>query len=69
MKRNLVILILMSSLSLSVYAKCNTKKGKHIEVCDNKKTIEYSFGKIGAKPELLINGMESVEVKVIALIG
>jgi len=78
MKRSLVILILMYSLSLSVYAKCgnnqtvfscDTKKGKHIEVCDNKKTIEYSFGKIGAKPELLINGMESVEVKVIALIS
>lgn len=64
MKRSLVMLLLMSSLSLSVYAKCgnnqtvfscDTKKGKHIEVCDNKKTIEYSFGKIGAKPELLIN--------------
>lgn len=33
---------------------CTTKKGKIIEVCDKKKTIQYSFGKAN-KPDILIN--------------
>lgn len=34
---------------------CVTKKGKQIEVCDKKSTIEYSFGKLKSKPEIVIN--------------
>lgn len=35
---------------------CNTKKAnKRIEVCDAGKTISYSFGKKGQKPELAIS--------------
>lgn len=34
---------------------CTTKKGKQVEVCDRKKTIEYSFGKINQKPEMALN--------------
>ena len=57
-------LLLLTILSTHSYASCNkgatifsctTKKGKQIEVCDNKTTIEYSFGKLNSKPELLIN--------------
>lgn len=34
---------------------CNTQKGnKQLEVCDAGKTISYSFGKKGQKPELAI---------------
>jgi hypothetical protein len=33
---------------------CNTTKGKRIEVCDAGKTISYSFGKRGAKPEIAL---------------
>lgn len=33
---------------------CTTTKQKVIEVCDAGKTIEYSFGKAGAKPELAL---------------
>jgi hypothetical protein len=33
---------------------CNTTKGKRIEVCDAGKTIGYSFGKRGAKPEIAL---------------
>ncbi len=35
---------------------CNTQKAnKQIEVCDTGKTISYSFGKKGQKPELAIS--------------
>lgn len=33
---------------------CMTAKGKHIEVCDAKKTITYSFGKPQEKPEIVV---------------
>jgi hypothetical protein len=33
---------------------CNTTKGKRVEVCDAGKTISYSFGKRGAKPEIAL---------------
>jgi len=33
---------------------CPTIKGKKIEVCDSKKTIDYSFGKAQKKPEIVI---------------
>ena len=33
---------------------CTTEKGKLIEVCDAKKTINYSFGKPTAKPEIVV---------------
>lgn len=32
--------------------ECATTNNKHIEVCDNKKTIGYKFGKVDQKPEL-----------------
>lgn len=31
---------------------CTTTNGKQIEVCDAKKTIDYSYGRTGSKPEL-----------------
>lgn len=34
---------------------CQTVKGKIIEVCDNKNTITYSFGKSGQTPEITVN--------------
>lgn len=33
---------------------CVTGKGKIIEVCDSKKTIDYSFGKPSEKPEIVV---------------
>ena len=33
---------------------CITGKGKLIEVCDSKKTIDYSFGKPTEKPEIVV---------------
>ncbi len=37
--------------------RCTTKSGKQIEVCDAGKTINYSFGKPGKKPELALNAV------------
>lgn len=34
---------------------CVTKKGKQIEVCDKGKTLSYSFGKPGKKPEIVVS--------------
>jgi hypothetical protein len=34
---------------------CTTAKGKRVEVCDAGKTIGYTFGKPGAKPEIVLN--------------
>lgn len=34
---------------------CTTTKGKAVEVCDAGKTIQYSFGPKGGKPELALN--------------
>lgn len=34
---------------------CATTKGKFVEVCDSGKTIDYAFGKKGAKPELALS--------------
>jgi hypothetical protein len=33
---------------------CTTATGKQIEICDSKKTIEYSFGKSDMKPEIVV---------------
>ena len=33
---------------------CTTAKGKQIEVCDSKKTIDYSFGKPDMTPEIVV---------------
>ena len=44
-----------SCVNSSTIFYCVTKKGKQIEVCDKKSTIEYSFGKLKAKPEIVIN--------------
>ena len=33
---------------------CFTAKGKHIEVCDDGKVIEYSYGKSSMKPEIVV---------------
>ena len=35
--------------------KCETAKGKQIQVCDDSKSIEYSFGKASGKPEIVLN--------------
>jgi hypothetical protein len=34
---------------------CTTTKGKAVEVCESPKTIDYSFGKKGAKPEMALS--------------
>ena len=34
---------------------CTTTKGKFVEVCESQKTIDYSFGKKGAKPEMALS--------------
>lgn len=34
---------------------CTTTKEKHVEVCDAGKSIRYSFGKKGAKPEMALS--------------
>lgn len=55
--------LLMANLALAACPSgsetlffCNTKKAnKQIEVCDAGKTISYSFGKKGQKPELAIS--------------
>lgn len=55
--------LLMANLALAACPSgsetlffCNTKKvNKQIEVCDAGKTISYSFGKKGQKPELAIS--------------
>ncbi|MFZ1343057.1 hypothetical protein [Thiothrix eikelboomii] len=54
--------LLMANLALAACPSgsetlffCNTQKGnKQLEVCDAGKTISYSFGKKGQKPELAI---------------
>jgi len=33
---------------------CLTAKGKLIQVCDSDKTIDYSFGKPGLSPEIIV---------------
>lgn len=38
---------------------CLTAKGKVIEVCDAGKTIDYSFGKPKAKPEIIVRAPRS----------
>ncbi|MBV5320944.1 MAG: hypothetical protein JZU62_04600 [Sulfuricurvum sp.] len=65
MNRIIRLFAFLSLLGMSLYGSCSnnsntifycmTKKGKQIEVCDNKSTIEYSFGKPKTKPELVIN--------------
>ncbi|MGV6810343.1 MAG: hypothetical protein ACWA5U_10770 [bacterium] len=53
----------MMMFSSHAYAACNnsetlfsctTTNNKHIEVCDANKTIQYTFGKVGKKPELSV---------------
>ena len=34
---------------------CPTKNGKQIELCDAGKTVEYSFGRMQAKPEIIVS--------------
>jgi hypothetical protein len=34
---------------------CTTTKGKAVEVCDSSKTVDYSFGKKGQKPEMALS--------------
>jgi hypothetical protein len=34
---------------------CTTSKGKQIEVCDAGSVIQYSFGRLGKKPELALS--------------
>lgn len=60
----LLLIVSVMGMSLTLYGSCAnsstifycvTKKGKQIEVCDKKSTIEYSFGKLKAKPEIVIH--------------
>lgn len=62
MKTLVSTVILFSLLTTQAYAVCedsniiffcHTKKGKQITVCDEGKTIEYSFGKAD-KPEIAL---------------
>lgn len=41
------------SLNQTLFS-CLTKKGKKIEVCNLGSTIRYSFGKLKAKPEIVV---------------
>ena len=60
----IIILVVLPLLFISnAYAQCTggktifsctTTKGKQIEVCDMGKTINYSFGKKQAKPEIVV---------------
>lgn len=59
-----ISLLATMTLSTSTFAACNddetlfrckTDNNKQIEVCDAKKTIDYSFGKLNKKPELSIS--------------
>ncbi len=36
---------------------CLTSRGKQIEVCDSGKTIDYSFGVPGRKPEIVVRAL------------
>lgn len=47
--------IVSASCQTSTIFSCTTTKGKVVEVCDSGKTIDYSFGKKGAKPELALS--------------
>ena len=38
----------------SLIFSCTTTKQKRVEVCDAESTINYSFGKLGEKPELYL---------------
>ncbi len=66
MKKTIIALSLASLLaSPALYADCGkdskvlfsclTAKNKRIEVCDNTKTVSYSFGKSGEKPEIALS--------------
>jgi hypothetical protein len=66
MKSLLLFLIVLSGVLTSLNAlatcakgsktlfACTTAKGKRVEVCDAGKTIGYTFGKPGAKPEIVL---------------
>lgn len=38
---------------------CLTARGKQIEVCDSGRSIDYSFGAPGAKPEIVVRAVRS----------
>lgn len=61
MKIIAIMPVLAALFATNVYASCEgsktvfsclTSKGKQIEVCDAGKTVDYSFGKPKAKPEI-----------------
>ena len=64
MKLTMGISIIMVVFSTNTFARCDvgsktifscmTKKGKQIEVCDEGKTISYSFGKPQSNPDILV---------------
>lgn len=69
---NKIILLSLSSLSALSFSSgvlaqcalgektvfsCLTSKNKQIEVCDAGKTLSYSFGKVTAKPEIVLSVM------------
>lgn len=64
LKKSLIITAALAVSFSFAHAKCGggektvfscvTEKGKQIEVCDGGKTIGYSFGKLGAKPDIAI---------------
>lgn len=47
------VFALCASASKTIFY-CTTAKGKQIEVCDSKKTIDYSFGKPDMKAEIVV---------------
>lgn len=64
MKRKLFALALLlttfgayadCSQGKSTIFKCDTSKGKQIQVCGDAKSIEYSFGKLSEKPEIVLS--------------
>lgn len=66
MKNFVIIPALAVVFTTNVYAECEsnktlfsctTEKSKQIEVCDAGKSIDYSFGKPGEKPEVVVKAM------------
>lgn len=50
-----LIALSFNSSANDLIFKCTTKNNKEIKLYKNGNTIQYSFGKIGAKPELELN--------------
>ena len=70
MKFKAIVAIFPLIVSLNAFAACRkgsetifsciTGKGKVIEVCDSKKTIDYSFGTPTEKPEIVVSVLRTI---------